>query len=60
MIWGIVPPTSPLNASPDRVARDIIRAIRRRRNVIYTPWYWRIIMGIVKRVPEFIFKRTKI
>jgi short-subunit dehydrogenase len=60
MIWGIVPPDSPLNAKPQRVARDIFRAIRRRRNVLYTPWFWRIIMGIVTRIPEFIFKRMKI
>lgn len=60
MIWGIVRPDSPLNSSPQRVARDILRAIRRRRNVIYTPWFWRIIMGIVRAIPEFIFKRMKI
>ena len=31
---------------------DIARAIRQRRSVIYTPWFWRIIMGIIKTVPE--------
>jgi short-subunit dehydrogenase len=60
MIWGIVKPDSPLNSTPQRVARDILRAIRRRRNVIYTPWFWRIIMGIVRAIPEFVFKRMKI
>jgi short-subunit dehydrogenase len=60
MIWGIVRPDSPLNSTPQRVARDIFRAIRRRRNVLYTPWFWRIIMGIVTSIPEFVFKRMKI
>jgi decaprenylphospho-beta-D-erythro-pentofuranosid-2-ulose 2-reductase len=60
MVWGVVPPTSPLNSAPERVAGDIVRAIRRRRNAIYTPWFWRIIMGIVCAIPEMVFKRTKI
>jgi short-subunit dehydrogenase len=59
MIWGIVRPNSPLNSTSQRVAKDILRAIQRRRNVLYTPWFWRIIMGIVTRIPEFIFKRMK-
>lgn len=59
MIWGIVPPTSPLNAAPDRVAADIVRAIRRRRDVLYTPWFWRLILAAVRALPEAVFKRTK-
>ena len=37
MTFGKVNPNSPIVASPQRVAKDIARAIRRRRNVIYTP-----------------------
>ena len=33
-----------LVASPDRVAGDILRAWRKRRDVVYTPWFWRWIM----------------
>ena len=51
---------SPLVASPQRVARDINRAIRRSRNVIYTPWYWRCIMFVIRIIPESIFKRLKL
>jgi short-subunit dehydrogenase len=57
MTWGLPNPMPP--ADPRWVARDIRRAMRRRRNVIYTPWFWRPIMGIVKIIPEPIFKRMK-
>jgi short-subunit dehydrogenase len=60
MTHGMVNPKSPLVASPERVAAGIVRAIRRRRNVVYLPWFWRAIMGVVTRVPEAIFKRMKL
>jgi short-subunit dehydrogenase len=50
---------SRLTASAERVARDIDRAIRRRKNVLYTPWYWRGIMCVVRNIPEWLFKRLK-
>ena len=60
MTHGILKPNSPLVASRERVARDIDRAIRRRRNVIYTPWYWWGIMTIIRSIPEFVFKRLRL
>lgn len=42
----------PLWATPERVARDIERAIRARRWVLYTPWFWRWIMLAVRALPE--------
>jgi short-subunit dehydrogenase len=59
MTWGLLKPGSPLVASADRVAGDIVRAIDRRKNVVYTPWFWWGIMGIIKSIPEPIFKRLK-
>lgn len=59
MVHGRLNPNSPLVASPERVARDIDRAIRRRRAVLYTPWFWRYIMLVVRLLPEFVFKRMK-
>src|SRR5262249_40856636 len=59
MPFGKVNPNSPLVATPQRVAKDITRAIRHRRNVIYTPWIWRVILTIVCAIPEAIFKRMK-
>ena len=44
-------------AQPDRVARDIFRAVAKRKDVVYTPWFWRYIMWIIRAIPERIFKR---
>ena len=46
--------------SPDRVARDIHSALLRRRRVIYSPWFWRPIMAIIRHMPWFLFKRLKV
>ena len=50
-------PQGPLFASPETVARDILKAIQSRRDVLYTPWYWRGIMAIIRMIPEWKFKR---
>ena len=60
MTAGVLDPNSPLVASPEQVARDIDRAIRRRRDVLYTPWFWRWIMLVIRLIPEPIFKRLSI
>jgi decaprenylphospho-beta-D-erythro-pentofuranosid-2-ulose 2-reductase len=53
-------PKNPLFATPDKVAGDIVRAICRGANVVYTPWFWRYIMAAIKSVPEPIFNRLKL
>lgn len=50
-------PQGPLFVTPDKVARDIRNAIQSRRDVIYTPWFWRWIMFIIRLIPEWKFKR---
>jgi decaprenylphospho-beta-D-erythro-pentofuranosid-2-ulose 2-reductase len=57
MPQGRVDPESPLLASPERVARDIVRAMRKKKNVVYTPWFWRYVMLGVRVIPETLFKR---
>ncbi|HYU46489.1 MAG TPA: SDR family NAD(P)-dependent oxidoreductase [Terriglobales bacterium] len=45
-------------AQPERVARDIIRALERRSpDILYTPWFWRPIMTAVRHIPEPLLKR---
>jgi short-subunit dehydrogenase len=58
MTWGL--PGMFLVASPEAVAADILRAVKRRHNVIYTPFFWRWIMAIIRAIPEPLFKRLKI
>jgi short-subunit dehydrogenase len=60
MTEGRVNPNSPLVAKPEKVARQIDRAIRRRQNVLYTPRIWRLVMAIVRAIPEPLFKRMKL
>ena len=44
-------------ASPQRVARDALRGIRRDRAVVYTPWFWAWIMLVIRLLPDRIFKQ---
>ncbi len=50
----------PLWASPERVAADIERALDKGFGSVYTPWFWRWIMLIIRHVPERLFIRTKL
>ena len=49
-----------LTAEPDEVARAVVRAIRRRRDVVYVRRVWRVIMLVVRALPERLFKRTRL
>lgn len=44
-------------AAPAPVARAIVRAIDRGAGEVYVPWYWRMIMAIVRNTPEPLFQR---
>jgi short-subunit dehydrogenase len=46
-----------LFADAGRVGRGIHRAITRRKDVVYLPWFWRLIMGVISRLPERVYKR---
>lgn len=48
-----------LTAQPDEIARDVIKAHKKGKDVLYTKWYWRVILTIFKSMPETIFKRLK-
>ncbi len=58
MTWGL--PGMFLVAAPEQVARDILRAVDRKKDVIYTPFFWRYIMLIIRMIPEFIFKKMSV
>lgn len=50
----------PLWAQPDAVAKDIIQAIEKKKDQLYTPFFWRYIMLIIRNIPETLFKRGKL
>lgn len=49
----------PLVVSVQVVAQDIVKAIDKKRAVLYTPGMWWLIMFIVKLIPERIFSKLK-
>lgn len=51
---------SALWAQPAQIAAGIVNAIDRGRGVVYLPWFWSIIMLIIRSIPEPIFKRLKL
>jgi len=58
MTWGL--PGLFLIASPEAVAVDLFRAVDKKRDVIYTPWFWRYIMLIIRSIPERVFKKLSV
>jgi decaprenylphospho-beta-D-erythro-pentofuranosid-2-ulose 2-reductase len=51
---------SRLTAKPKEVAKDIYKAQQKRNNVLYSKWVWKYIMLIIKRIPEWKFKKMNI
>ncbi|KEP69057.1 short-chain dehydrogenase [Thioclava dalianensis] len=50
----------PLMTTPDAVADDILQGLARKRNVLYTRKIWQLVMGIIRIIPEPIFKKMSI
>lgn len=48
-----------LTAQPEEIARDVIKAQQKGKDVLYTKWYWWVILSIFKSLPETVFKRLK-
>jgi len=46
--------------SPESAAKQIWKAIRRKRQTVYVPGRWRYVMFIIKYMPSFIFRRMSI
>lgn len=60
MIDGLNPPPA-LTASPEQVAEAMYaKGFRGKRNTIYVKPIWRLIMLIIRSIPEPIFKRLKL
>ena len=50
----------PLFVSPEVIAKGIVRAIEKKKNVVYLPFFWLGIMCVIKHIPEAVFKRLKL
>ena len=47
-------------ADVEKVAATIIKAIDKKQDVVYVPGIWRIIMGVIKVIPERTFKKLNL
>ena len=50
----------PLWASPELIGTIIVSSIEKRRHTVYAPFFWRLIMLVVRSLPDAIFKRIKL
>ncbi|MBW7900843.1 MAG: SDR family oxidoreductase [Rhodocyclaceae bacterium] len=53
-------PKGALWAQPADVARGIVAAVDRNKDVVYLPGFWRAIMLVVRHIPESVFKRLSL
>lgn len=49
-----------LTAQPKAVATDVFNAVKGKKDVVYTKWFWRWIMLVIKMIPEKVFKKLKL
>ena len=47
-------------SAPEAIARDIVDAVDRKRDVVYLPAFWRLIMMLIRHIPERIFKKLSL
>jgi decaprenylphospho-beta-D-erythro-pentofuranosid-2-ulose 2-reductase len=50
----------PITAQPKQLGEAIFNAVKKRKNVIYVLPIWRLIMLIIRNIPEGIFKKLKL
>jgi len=48
----------PLWASPEKIAEITLKAVKRRKNKVYAPWFWRFILLLIRMTPRFVFHKT--
>lgn len=58
MTWGLEGMF--LVATPDQIATAILKGVDKKKNVLYTPFFWRYIMRIIKSIPEPVFKKLSV
>jgi len=48
---------TPFAIEPEKAAKDIVRAMKKRKQTIYTAFVWRWIMLVLQHIPSIIFRR---
>lgn len=52
--------SGPLWATTDRIAACIENGLQKKKDVIYAPWFWQVIMLVIRHIPEAIFKKLSL
>lgn len=55
MTAGLKPP--PFTGEPDQVARDVLRAMDRKKPLIYTPGIWALVMLVIRNLPRAVMRK---
>ncbi len=55
MTAGLSPP--PFAGDPDAVARQVLKAMNRRKVLLYTPSIWWWVMTVIRWLPRFVMRR---
>lgn len=50
----------PITAQPKQLGEAILKAVKKKKDVIYVLPIWRLIMLIIRNIPEGIFKKLKL
>ena len=53
-------PKNALYSSPAVIGKGISDAIDNKKDIVYLPGFWRLVMFIIKHIPEGIFKKLKL
>lgn len=56
MLKAAVGPT-PFAIPVEKAVDDIYNAMRKRKQTVYTPFFWAYIMFVIRHIPSFIFRR---
>ena len=50
----------PLWATPQAVAKVIVKGLNGRSAIVYGPWFWRYVMLIIRLLPQPVIARIDI
>ena len=53
-------PQNAFFAHPSQIARGILKAIENRKDVVYLPRFWALIMFVIRSVPRLVFKKLNL
>jgi short-subunit dehydrogenase len=50
----------PITAQPKKVAENIYKAVKAKKNNVYVLPIWQLIMMLIRNIPEGVFKKMKL